>query len=125
MNPIICHLRRCRVCDMPTVCEIETESPRCSECAQNQTEEEDISTSAISFFGERSQITKCCEELAELSVELCKWHNLTEDADIKHIQEEIADVQIMLDQMVVMFDCRDAVKSIKQSKIERLRGLMS
>jgi hypothetical protein len=88
-------------------------------------DQKDISTAALSFFGERSQVTKCCEELAELSVELCKWHNQTEDADEYHIQEEIADVQIMLDQMVVMFDCQECVNTIKQSKIERLRGLIS
>ena len=82
-----------------------------------------VCTQALSHFGKQSQIMVCIEEMSELQKELCKHfrgrHNFYD------VAEEIADVQIMLEQMMILFNCRDAVEQWKQVKLLRLRGKMN
>ena len=40
--------------------------------------------------------------------------------DIDHVAEEIADVEIMLDQLKIIYQCRDAVKAWRRKKLKRL-----
>ena len=40
--------------------------------------------------------------------------------DIDHVAEEIADVEIMLDQLMIIYQCRDAVKAWRRKKLKRL-----
>jgi phosphoribosyl-ATP pyrophosphohydrolase len=60
------------------------------------TEQIAILTKAVKHYGIDSQIDKAKEELAELIVALCK-------GDTDSIQEEMADVEIMLAQLKIMF----------------------
>ena len=51
---------------------------------------------AVNVYGKTSQCTVCMEEMAELTKELSK--NLRGQDNAAHIAEEIADVEIMLEQ---------------------------
>ena len=52
---------------------------------------------AVNVYGKTSQCTVCMEEMAELTKELSK--NLRGQDNAAHIAEEIADVEIMLEQL--------------------------
>ena len=73
---------------------------------------------AINQWGINAQITMVFEEMAELQKELCK--NLRGKDNRIKIAEEIADVEIMLDQMKQYFDIEEGVKRYKQVKLKRL-----
>ena len=74
----------------------------------------DIIQKAIDSFGYENQLIKAKEELAELIVAICK-------GDIDNILEEITDVEIMLEQLKLIYDITpDMVKRIKEQKIARL-----
>lgn len=78
----------------------------------------DILNEAISYYGERNQIIVAIEELSELQKELCKY--LRGDGNTAHIAEEMADVNIMLEQLRIIFDNDDDIEEIKRYKLERL-----
>ena len=60
------------------------------------------------------------EEMSELQKELCKAARGKQNK--AEIAEEIADVQIMLGQMILLHDCADEVEEQKARKLERLEG---
>ena len=74
---------------------------------------------ALSFYGRELQQVIAIEELSELQKELCK--SLRAGADRPHIAEEIADVQIVLEQMMMLYECREDVAIWRQKKVARLR----
>ena len=82
-----------------------------------------LCTQAVNHFGSDSQTMMCIEEMAELQKELCK-HSRGRN-NYYDIAEEIADVQIMLEQMIILHDCRDAVEDWKIAKLFRLKELMN
>ena len=85
--------------------------------------ETDVFKNAIEEFGEAAQVTMVFEEMAELQKELCKWLRSGKSPTLLHlIAEEIADVEIMLDQMKLVFHCTSAVRGIRKKKIARLAG---
>lgn len=64
------------------------------------------------------QLIIACEELSELQKEICK--HLRNKGDLNHIKEEMADVQLMLDEMKVFFNIsQDELYRIKRKKILR------
>ena len=73
---------------------------------------------AVSFYGSEIQRVVAIEELSELQKELCK--SLRSGADRPHIAEEIADVQIMLEQMMMLYECHEDVAIWRSKKVERL-----
>lgn len=73
---------------------------------------------ALETYGEKSQITMVFEEMAELQKELCK--HLRGKTNIENIADEIADVEIMFEQMKLHFDIGTSVENIKGYKIYRL-----
>lgn len=62
----------------------------------------------ISTYDQSSRADLAIEEMAELQA-----------LRMKDIAEEIADVQIMLDQLIEVYDCRDDVERMIGYKIER------
>lgn len=54
----------------------------------------------ISHYGPRLQYIKAMEEMSELTKEICKC--LIGDSDPENLEEEIADVHIMLNQLMLM-----------------------
>ena len=73
---------------------------------------------ALRAWGAEMQSVVAAEELSELQKELCKSVRGEDNADA--IAEEIADVQIMLEQMMLLHDCRDDVDEWRRRKLERL-----
>ncbi len=63
---------------------------------------ETTGTAAIVAFGERAQLVKACEELAELVTVLCKRLNRS-PVDDRDIVDEVADVLIVVNQMRIIF----------------------
>ena len=78
----------------------------------------DIYTAAVKKFGKEHQLVLCMEEMAELTKELSK--NMWGSKNITNISEEIADVEIMLEQLRVIFGNRSEVDTIKAEKLLRL-----
>jgi len=66
-----------------------------------QSKHEDILTGAMLKYGFESQTMMAIEEMSELTKEICKTKRGKFDKE--HIQEEMADVQIMLWQLGVIF----------------------
>lgn len=78
----------------------------------------DIYTAAVKKFGKEHQLVLCMEEMAELTKELSK--NMRGSKNITNISEEMADVEIMLEQLRVIFGNRSEVDTIKAEKLLRL-----
>ena len=71
---------------------------------------------AIRKYGAEAQERQAIEECAELIIAISH-----KQRDREHnIEEEIADVEIMLEQLKIINNCHDKVKSIKSFKIKRL-----
>lgn len=90
---------------------------------------------AINTYGVKNQMIKTVEELSELSQALCKSLvrlNYTKEKtsledDLKSVDnifKEMADVEIMLEQCKMMFQCDKEVNRWKQKKIERFERRM-
>lgn len=73
---------------------------------------------ALDAYGAEAQTRMVFEEMAELQKELCK--NSRGQYNWRHIAEEIADVEIMLEQMMVLHDCESLVAGYKRYKLDRL-----
>ena len=73
---------------------------------------------AIDTYGPDAQTRMVMEEMAELQKELCK--NSRGADNLESIAEEIADVEIMLEQMMVLHDCESLVAGYKKYKLDRL-----
>lgn len=71
--------------------------------------------------GVRPQIIKSAEECSELSAVLCKYFNSYSES-IENITDEIADVEIMLKQLKIIFDNTKEVAERKRYKLKRLWG---
>lgn len=74
---------------------------------------------ALDTYGSALQIVVMMEEMSELQKELCKY--LRGKYSPSSIAEEIADVEIMLEQMEMLFCCADDVSAVRRRKVERLK----
>lgn len=81
--------------------------------------EAEVLQRALDTYGSVTQITMAFEEMSELQKELCKY--LRGRGSLEHIAEEIADVEIMLEQMKMLFCCTDGVRNERRRKVERLK----
>lgn len=82
---------------------------------------EEIMERAIKTYGKAVQLTKAIEEMSELQKELCKA--ITEGTTINaldSITQEMADVEIMLEQLKIVFANRERVEEWKKLKLLRL-----
>lgn len=84
-----------------------------SELVANQ-----IYRAALNIYGAAAQTVIVFEEMAELQKELCKHMRGANNRE--DIAEEIADVQIMLEQMIALHDCAETVQRQKAAKLQRL-----
>lgn len=106
-------------------------------------EELKILQEAIDHYGEESQLDMAIEEMSELTKAICKYKRLkkavTSDSGsvnkrvveweryyvtIDDIKEEIADALVMLEQLMMMFDCEERMSAIASKKIDRLKWRM-
>lgn len=98
---------------------VEDASPY--EVTTDSSDGDEICRAALEAFGAEAQITMVFEEMAELQDVLCKFLRGRVDASTSaHIAEEIADVEIMLRQMVILFDCSFTVDKFRRYNLERL-----
>ena len=76
---------------------------------------------AVRTWGRDAQMLMMVEEMSELTKEICKFYRTTDDESASavagNIREEMADVQIMLDQMKIMFG---RVEPMVRAKLDRL-----
>ena len=79
----------------------------------------DIYTEAIKTFGALSQMVVAIEECSELQKEIVKI--IRKRGNLTNLAEEIADVEIMLEQLKLIFTVHDKVIEQKGRKIERLK----
>lgn len=82
-------------------------------------EEQQVFIDALCTYGPDKQMLKLIEEMSELTKEIVKYR-LGRD-NLREIAEEMADVQIMLDQMTLHFQSGGLQQQIRLEKIERLR----
>ena len=76
----------------------------------------EIMTAAIRTYGEQAQERQAVEECSELIEAICHKHRGREH----NIPEEIADVEIMLEQLKIINNCGSQVEEIRKEKINRL-----
>lgn len=81
-------------------------------------DEQKIYRDALAAWGPDAQTLMAFEEMAELQKELCKAARGRQNA--AQIAEEIADVEIMLEQMKILHKCAATVAEQKARKLERL-----
>lgn len=75
---------------------------------------------AIAKYGEEAQMKMVLEEMSELQKEICKRWRGKDNRDA--IIEEVADLEIMLDQLKLMLDIQYHVQQARQDKLLRLQG---
>lgn len=74
---------------------------------------------ALNLWGNAAQINMAIEELSELIVKLAKSDRRNNGATIDEVAEEIADVEIMMAQLRILFG-DEIVEKAKQKKLARL-----
>lgn len=77
---------------------------------------------AIRTYGQDAQKVVAIEEMAELQKEIFK--DLQHSSSYDHIAEEIADVEIMLEQLKIMYECQTDVQQWIYRKLHRLKERM-
>lgn len=79
----------------------------------------EILAAAVSTWGKDAQAKMLLEEMAELQKEICKaWRGKDNEVEIA---EEVADVEVMLAQIKMIFGIDASVGVYRDAKIERLR----
>jgi hypothetical protein len=81
---------------------------------------EQVYREALSLFGWIAQIDMCLEEMAELAKALLKWKRSPSEETRKPIEEELADVQHMINQMKLAFSDPATQKLWEEAKICKL-----
>ena len=98
----------------------------------------EICTEAVNHYGELTQIVKAVEEMSELTKELCKVYAESMEQYCEHckidphlnagaiyrveeIAEEIADVEIMLEQLKIICAIHGEVDNFRDQKLQRLQ----
>lgn len=79
--------------------------------------EHEVLKAAIDRYGAKAQEGVAMEECAELIQAISHKHRGRQH----NIAEEIADVEIMLEQLKIINDCEDEVEIIRLIKVDRLR----
>lgn len=88
----------------------------------------EIFEQAIENYGIKNQIIKSVEEMSELTKALCKYFECTdkrmEPIILDAIDEEMADVEIMLEQLRIIFNNNEQIAARRKEKVERLERRM-
>lgn len=73
--------------------------------------------SIANHYGKEHQVLIAIEEMSELTKELCKYFRRFDRK--KEIVEEVADAQIMLEQLIELFGISDEVDRMVDYKLNR------
>lgn len=85
----------------------------------NKDERQGILTAAIDWYGSTHQVNMAIEEMAELTQALCKVKRAWSEEAIASIIEEMADVQIMLDQLRLIYGQTADIEAAKLLRLQR------
>lgn len=83
----------------------------------------EVYRTAIGKWGKEMQLTVAIEEMSELTKEICKHFRGEKNLDA--ISEEMADVTIMLEQMMLIYNNEKSVSRWRDAKVDRLRRAVS
>jgi hypothetical protein len=86
-------------------------------------DDKEIIRSALRTWGVEHQAVVAIEEMSELQKELCKL--MRGKIDLNHIAEEVADVEIMLEQIKEAYNLYHAVDTHRYFKLQRLDARIS
>lgn len=89
------------------------------EMIKEENEQLQVVNNAINHYGIFLQKLVAIEEMAELIKEIIK--SFRGDKNRENIVEEIADVEIMMQQLSLIHDCTFEVVEMRRKKIERLK----
>lgn len=81
----------------------------------------EICTEAVEKYGQTLQLVVAIEEMAELTKELCKSIRTSIENRIAGVTEETADVEIMLEQLKIIYGNRAEVDDMRDQKLQRLQ----
>ena len=87
--------------------------------------DEVILHNAIDFYGSSVQELKAMEELSELIRAIARARTCDDeerDTAFENLAEEMADVEIMLEQLKIIHNNRDKIKIWRSIKLGRLRA---
>lgn len=73
----------------------------------------------INHYGTLNQKLIAIEEMAELQKAIVKDIRQRNEESVEAAIEEIADVQVMLEQLKIIYSCRTKIDAIMDAKIER------
>lgn len=79
---------------------------------------------AVDHYGAKNQAAQLMGEMGELGAELTRHFFQGRDRK-KEVTEEIADVQIMLEQVILYLDMEDDVAKWRLNKLQRLESRMN
>lgn len=88
-------------------------------------EEQMLYEKAIKTYGQDMQVNVAMEEMAELIQALVKYRRSKSEKNLAHIWEEIADVQIMINQLKIIYDGEEKVLEQIARKQRRLEERLS
>lgn len=82
-------------------------------------------------FGEAVQMQQLVEEMSELTKAICKYarvngigqpvaDSVTEETVEANLVEELADVKLVLEQVIYLHGCKDEVENVITEKIEKV-----
>lgn len=86
------------------------------------------------YYGINHQLLKLSEEMSEVNIEITRLLNSKKDKDIIEIYKnklpsELADISIMLDQVIYLLDCKEKVETERRYKVlrqlERIREVQN
>ena len=83
---------------------------------------------AVAFYGSSVQELKAMEELGELIRAIARVRTCDDeerDTAFENLAEEMADVEIMLEQLKIINNNRDKIKTWRCIKLGRLRARMA
>ena len=83
--------------------------------------ETEVFREAIKQYGEANQLIVLFEEMSELQKEVCKSIRYNKRQLKPKIAEELADVEIMLEQAKIIFGIDDDVDGWRLDKVVRLK----
>lgn len=78
----------------------------------------DTYSEAVKAYGQQSRLIMAMKEMAELTKELSK--SIRGQKNTAAISEEMADVEIMLEQLKIIFSNRAEVDRVRCAKLDRL-----
>lgn len=85
--------------------------------------ENEILKKAVVHFGVYPQLFMLCEEMAELTKAIMKCKRYDFECSTDNLMEEIADVEIMIQQMRIIFNS-DTINFYRIRKLKRLSDMI-